>query len=62
MSIVDILKTIPSRNYDGQTKSWDISLSDYDLTIQKLKNLSSVRTKELNEIPENIRKVCFYVV
>ncbi|XP_014235599.1 SWI/SNF-related matrix-associated actin-dependent regulator of chromatin subfamily A-like protein 1 [Trichogramma pretiosum] len=41
LPLIEVFKSIPTRNYDPQTKSWNFHLIDYDMVLQKSMQLKS---------------------
>ncbi|ULT99423.1 hypothetical protein L3Y34_000624 [Caenorhabditis briggsae] len=52
-AIVDLIKQVPSRNYDPNKKLWTVSLSEHSTMSNLLKNAQSVKV-EIEPIPMNI--------
>ncbi|KAK5964804.1 SWI:SNF matrix associated [Trichostrongylus colubriformis] len=53
VAVLEAIKSVPSRNYDANDRSWSISLSDVNACQEALKNLTVVDVT-LESIPDNV--------
>lgn len=54
--IIEIFKSIPSKNYDPNNRLWSFDIKDYDLVHERFENLKPNIT--IKHIPKKVIKLC----